>query len=388
MKGAALILAIGVLGLALFACAPTTPPQAESSLLLASRPAAVCPLTTFLSKVHYLADTIPPFHLPTSGFQSAPPIDNTSIDNTPSTRDDLIRAFNIAPDFFKNQLCNLSGIYIDPTGCDNPHDPTTCGSLSDQAVVEHSWGFRAFDAQGHSSGEYIGISLGFWKNGGQAPTIDVYRTKRLALLLNAISNGNSLNWPNPPTYSAAYPNNSSEMSVLTVLAHETGHVLWYDAFVSQPGKSFNAGYFCEGFYMGGSWTPAVDVPPGRWIGFAQQNSNITHNPDYISVIKMDLQPGLGHPSPMFSQAGEDLHMLLQDQGLASTLAARSPDEDFVETFQLYVLLRASSNGVRQLQQFPLTIYGNGRNMYVHNIPVDFKNKYNLLNKLSCFGHLP
>jgi hypothetical protein len=392
MKPSALILTAGIVASGLSACVSPPPPQAASLLPPTSRPMAVCGVNTFLSKVHFMAT---PFHLPDSGFQSAPPIDNTPLDSTPITagiRDDLVNAFTIAPDFFRNQLCNpnLTGIYIDPTGCTDPHDPNTCVSLSDQQIANNSWGFRAFDPNGNSAGKFIGTSLALWRNGGQAPTFDLYRTRRLALVLNKISNGFSATWSNPPppTYSNAYPNNSGVMSVLAALAHELGHVLWYDAFVSPPGGSFSAANFCEGFYTTDSWSPAIAVSPNRWIAFGEENSNITHKPDYISVLQSDLRGGLGHPRPNFGQAGEDIHKLLQDQGLASVLAAVSPDEDFVETFELYVLLRASSNGVRQLQSFPINVTGNSGHTYPHNDATDFKLKYNLIKKMSCFGTLP
>jgi len=109
-----------MIGLSLFACAtPPAPPRAGGVAALRMQVAEVCSLPTFLSKLHYLAQTSPPFSLPSSGFQNAPPIDPAPVNNA-NIIQDLTDAFNTAPDFFRNQLCNLTGVYIDRTGCTSP----------------------------------------------------------------------------------------------------------------------------------------------------------------------------------------------------------------------------------------------------------------------------
>src|ERR1700746_92441 len=85
----------------LFACAPPTPPAGGVAAPPPPTIAATCSPLVFLSKVHFLAQTSPPFSLPDSGFQNAPPTDFTAINTT--IVQDLTDAFNAAPDFFKNQ---------------------------------------------------------------------------------------------------------------------------------------------------------------------------------------------------------------------------------------------------------------------------------------------
>src|SRR5271169_6725301 len=146
MRVSALTVAVGMMiGLSLFGCAtPPVPPRAGGVATLRSEAAAVCTLPIFLSKVHYLAQT-PAFSLPNSGFQNAPPIDPAPVNA--NIIQDLTDAFNIAPDFFKSQLCNLTGIYIDRTDCTS-YDPSSC-SGSDPS--DRLWGFRAFDGSGNSA---------------------------------------------------------------------------------------------------------------------------------------------------------------------------------------------------------------------------------------------
>ena len=79
MKPSVLILT-GIFALALFACTqPTLPPRAGGVAAFRLQAGVVCPLSTFLSKVHYLAQT-PAFSLPGSGLPSVSRV-------TPETHD-------------------------------------------------------------------------------------------------------------------------------------------------------------------------------------------------------------------------------------------------------------------------------------------------------------
>ena len=149
--------------LSLFACATPAPPRAGVAAA-PIRTAAVCPSSTFLGKVVYLAQTTPAFSLPDSGFANQPPIDSRPMNNAVIVQD-LTQAFNAAPDFFKKQLCTLTKIYIDRTGCSG-YEPSTCTATPGEAL----WGFRAFDSTGNSAGEFIGTWLGLWQQ-GHAPVL-------------------------------------------------------------------------------------------------------------------------------------------------------------------------------------------------------------------------
>ena len=380
MKPSALTLTAGIFILALFACVPPTPRQGG----VAAPPtlgAAVCTQDKFLRRVHYLAQTSPPFSLPDSGFQNAPPTDNTTI-NT-SISQDLTDAFNAAPDFFKNQLCNLNGIFIDRTGCTR-YDPGSCTGPGPSDLL---WGFRAFDGSGNSAGEFIGTWLGLWQQGvqGHAPVLSKFETGRLQALLNWKSS-------TPPTALTDLETDTAAMTVLAVLAHEIGHVFWYDAFVVKspdgspnPGGSADFGKFCGGtFYTPGgagqgSWLLPPSVPDHRWVSFGEPRNY--HKADDVDLTKLgfDLDHG------KFADAGDLLHGVfagIQNGRWASTLAAFSTDEDFVETFQLFVLRHARP----PLQHLRVRFAGRAQR-YLEDIPYTFNQKPELVRKSSCFDYL-
>jgi hypothetical protein len=116
-----------------------------------------------------------------------------------------------------------------------------------------------------------------------------------------------------------------EISVLAILAHEFGHVYWFDSFVPTPGGSF-ANNFCGGiFYPGANWLRnAVGVPfsnGNRFVFFG--------DPPSYAGSHVPRLPG-------------SLHSINSSGLWASVLAAFSPVEDFVETFELSVLMNANA----------------------------------------------
>ena len=141
--------------------------------------------------------------------------------------------------------------------------------------------------------------------------------------------------PLDPKSRTAAPD-TPQMAVLAALAHETGHVYWYDAFVKNRGGHADLNRFCSGnFYTPGSWSHNIDAPPGRWIEFGDRSDNQSYNPDYVSMLASALRMS------NFPQAATILYQIYQNQDLADALAAFSPDEDFVEAYQWAVLLKAN-----------------------------------------------
>jgi hypothetical protein len=129
------------------------------------------------------------------------------------------------------------------------------------------------------------------------------------------------------------------MSVLALLAHEFGHVYWFDSFIVDPntgapnpgGKSFVNKFFCWGgnFYPSGNWEgSAVSLQflnDGRFVFFGDT---------------------LPYPGSEVPGLPGTLHNIHSSGHWASALAAFSPTEDFVETFELSVLRKA---GLTRLQ---------------------------------------
>jgi hypothetical protein len=158
------------------------------------------------------------------------------------------------------------------------------------------------------------------------------------------------------------------------LAHEYGHVSWWDIFVPQPGGGLDpskTATFCEGkFYTSGSWPPGqgtkVDLPEKRWVGFG----DIRLQPSGSEVLKLRKFLRQGE----HGNAAASLARIYRSRKWASALAAFSPDEYFAETFELFVIIKAG------LQTYKIKIgHGQGRIDILSVIPRD---------KLQCFESLP
>jgi hypothetical protein len=352
MKSTILLPLLGVIPIALSGCPQPPPPGPTARALLPA-----CSTTDLMNKVRFLQTPFDP------RVDSSP--QPSSLGVPANIQDDLQSAFAIAPTSFKAKLCDLTYIFIDPTGCANP---LNC-MLPDVQLAHDSWGLRGY--RSGDSGKYVATSAGLWRNGGSAPKLSDYEVNRLEALLQQL-NPNAGNWlrgPSSPHFATAAPNTPA-MAVLAALAHETGHVFWYDAFVPVRGGAIDLNNFCGGhFYTPGSWNN-VDVPVGRWIDFAQPARKATHNPDYVSILNSHLSQS------NFAQAGATLLSVLQSQDLASVLAAFSPHEDFVETYEWYVLL----NAVPPLSNLTIQIPG----LPPLDIAGAVANKPALRSKMACF----
>jgi hypothetical protein len=369
LKSIALISIIGFIALVGFACVPPPPPPPPM--------AQVCD-NGVLNPVPFLKV---PFY-PMEPFDQRPEADPAPVN--PDIQSDLTAAFQAAPPFFKAQLCNLHGVYIDPSGCtrydsNSGYDPSTC-NLSDTGIADNSWGFRNTAKEG-----FIGISLGLWKNnpcqGAKkvcAAPLQTYQTRRLLALLNRTAEKDlrplSAEGHRPrldlPSYEVAP--DSPALSVLAALAHELGHVLWWQDFVPQTRSQYiDTATFCDGgFYPSGSWqgTP-VDLPPKHWIEFGE----IRLQPKNSDVLQLARFLHSGD----YSRAFESLHRIYADGRWASALAAFSPDEDYVETFELFVLMNSG------LRHSAITTYGRGRRP--DNVLRDVTVAPPLQAKLQCFA---
>jgi hypothetical protein len=296
---------------------------------------------------------------------------------------DLSQAFAIAPQSILKQLCGLDGIFVNTNDC-NPFDYTAdvcSGSLTPKQVTEDSWGYREGPWQfppstppGHY-GRYIAISAGPWSTAtSHAPPYSGYEQ----MLLNQL-----LPWPSgatPPAYGAAASADTPAMAVLAALAHELGHVLWYDNFRPTAGGPYDFDTFCDGTFFAGSWRH-VDQPP-LWRQFgAPQNSHVLSDPNVADNVA-DIALALVHRNP--GLAADLLHRIYMTKGRwASLFAAFSPDEDFVETFKFYVLTKTTT----PLTSLPITITAQqiAKTQPPDDIPKDYTNnlKRLLSRKVTC-----
>ena len=383
MKLSMQTLIASIVASSLFACTQPAPPPAPLQLQTAGVPAPrivqVC-TSGALNDIPFLAVPFDPKS------NQAPKADTTSI-NT-DVQSDLTAAFNAAA-AFQQELCGLDGIFIDPTGCTPPtppntYDPNTCNLTPDQ-IADRSWGLRLFSSGTDFGRRYIALSLGLWNNksgslwscqGSRtvcAPPFTTYQTALIRTLLSRLE-PNAVNWPNAqlPQYVSASPD-TAVVTVLAALAHEFGHVHWYDAFVTVPGdQNANENNSCKGlkFYSQNSpWSGKP--PPNRWVTFGQtRDRNQT-----LKRLKVYMHGG------DFPHAGDELYKIFTDKSWVDVVAAVSPDEDFVETQEFLVLINAGSPN--NLQHLIIQIYGT-QSYSPYDIVVDIQNKRELMRKMNCF----
>jgi hypothetical protein len=376
MKFTALILCLGLLLIIGASCAPTTTVAPFRTAV--ATPTCQMDATTFVQqKVFFLSPNFNPQQ--TSNYQ---PPSGPSVYNVQPFSNDIIAAYNAAPAFFQQELCGLDGVFIVQNSC-----PTTC-SVTD--VVDFSWGFREHPPQippNQTPRRYIAISQQLWQR-GQAPLLSVYETQRLRYLFH---------WPPsfaPPLQPPEFGNvvhDSSTLAVLAALAHEFGHVYWWDAFVPTPGGDVNPNnQTCYSTFYTGSWQNGPAIPYQRWVSFGDTSNNY-HLTDDVNLS--NLFHGLFNGNEYYTAVGDILHGIYSGQWngqnadngrWASALASFSTDEDFVETFQLNVLMNASP----PLTNLPLTIYRSGKKPVIDDIPANLANKPVLKAKVGCVGPLP
>ena len=336
-------------------------------------------------KAFFLSPTFDPT---TMAHYQPPPMDPSS---TVSGHDpystDLAWAWGNADPFFQEYLCGLTAVFI----VKNPCSPCTLGD-----VINNSWGLREHPPQipgNQVPGRYIATSQQLWQGiSPKAPSLSTYETRRLQYLLKWTSR--SKDGVDPPAFNTPSPD-IPQMTVLAALSHEFGHVWWWDVFVTPPGGSTinpSNPSNCNAAFYSKSWQYGPAIPQGRkgrWVEFGDISNN-NHLQDDVNMVRFfgALQAGND-----FVTVGDLLHEIysgklpdgtvVNNGRWASGLAAYSTDEDFVETFQLLVLMTAKS----PLKNLPIKIYGTYT--YIDDVPAQLLAvKNDLLNKMACFGHIP
>jgi hypothetical protein len=305
MKPSLLIVLGGIIALTLFACMqpqPSPPP-------LAGKAAAVCDSNAIAAKV---VDLSPPFDAEAFGDCSAK---GSSCDVPPTGTSPsafagkITAAFNIAPVFFQNELCGLDKIYI-----------VTTQELRSKNPI--AWGMRQ---RLQDNKKHVGISSAVWASPVPATPYVAYENGVLDLLLEHL-------WSSPPapSYTAAVAD-SEALATLGILAHELGHVLWFSDNIVSLQCPVN-GVF-DTFY-GSTWS-SINIRHGFHRFGAAQGMHSTENFTKDDIVK-DLR------RHKFSDAGAKLQTVYGDGNWASLFAFVAPDEDFVETYKLWVLTNATS----------------------------------------------
>lgn len=319
----ALILSAGLVAALCFACVP---PPGPSALRPAKFVAGiVCPVSDFLGKVSYLTT---PF-TPTIGAQlpagSALPVPGPG---TPAYATDLTNAFNAASPDFKQTLCSLDAIYINAVSCANSAD-----------CFGNSWGW--YQSQPTApNGRVIAISAGLWSEANYSR----YESD----LTQSILPSSGVIYSNASSCVAGVcqPVDNLTMALLAALAHEAGHIGWYvEVPVGAPAN------FCGGRFFT-SWDPRSVTSPPPWRDLLTLNErnhvrrhtgggwpHVHSKPPQIDNVD---RPGAGDANKfVYDLVATANPPPPTENGWASLLAAMSPDEDFVETYELKVLTTAT-----------------------------------------------
>jgi hypothetical protein len=332
MSRSAILLCAGFIAATCFACAPPPPPtgvvaSAPPARLLcdAGNPQSFVKAVTLLTASYTPPESIAAVYQPPTG-QSFP--------WSTAMSSDLLNAFSNAPMFFRQQLCQMSAIFIDASDCAN-NDPNQCGASGAKTIFDASWGFRSrFD--GDYGNTYIAISGHLWRHGGPAMALHDYETK---ILRSFPGSGGARVY-------AANPDNSW-MTVMAALAHEAGHVFWNKTVRSEgirgaydPGSGYDFHHLtdCKKRDFFASWaydrkgsTHKHLQPKDGWRGFAERANDAGERIDHTDYPSLD-QLGSSTP-PNYA-----LFELYQPgEPWASLFAAQTPDEDFVETYVMAVL---------------------------------------------------
>jgi hypothetical protein len=269
---------------------------------------------------------------------------------------DLMNAFTAAPKRLQRRLCTVT-VFIDQTACSS----ASCANGI-------SWGFRN---PTDTSQRYIALSQGLW-GGGQSAAFQysTYETAAIGQILTRLQ----APWPTtatppgpqflPATYisnsGVATSVNTSAMTVLAALAHEYGHIVWYD-LIKGSDQNYVPGTFCranpkvpgDGFFDG-SWTSVT--PPNSFQGFAETTNDAHAAGIQVANLVSAIQ------GQQWSTAAADLNAIYSSDASNPTgiwpglFGFVSPEEDFVDSFKIFVMTRPETNGGMPVNWMPLQIF--------------------------------
>jgi hypothetical protein len=313
MLRSALIIAVGFLALIGFACVPVPVPEPRAAIAATSPPSRPgCDAGVFLSKASYLAV---PFY-PEKG---APLPPTSTLPNNPDYASTLEAAFNAAPPGFQQVLCSLDAVYV---------NGAVCGNWSD-CMDEGSWGWRR-TLDGGGVQRIVALSWWLWNYPLAYSSYETQLT-RSVLPQSGVK------------YSDVALADDLSIAVLAALAHEIGHIRWFDWVNASP-----SGY-CNGTFFTNSWRPPIHWPPGdATTGFwrdlltRSERNHLRSIGDYLDIHAQPPQINAIDNVPAGSVTQQKMiYQLLMPAATspwASLFAAMSPDEDFVETYKLKVLI--------------------------------------------------
>jgi hypothetical protein len=299
----------------------------------------------------------------------------------PEISDDLSTAFSNAPQRVKDDLCGLTGVFIDSSSC-----PGGNVNNCQTSAFPISWGYRSSENTDRGK-MYIAIPGSLWAGGDKTHAI-LLSAYEQTVLNYFVQHARNSSWGTTPTISSANPD-TSWAGVLAALSHELGHVKFnftihpmgtsgrnYKFDALQPcSTSTSTSTSIADFFSGWSYgnNPKKLVPKDTWRQFADRQSD-----DNGQLVDHFVPPKLSDFTNS-SNPNQLLYTLYtgSDQPWASFWGAWSPDEDFVETYVLYAL---SAN----VQNLYISIKGHSP----YDIISGVSGKPALQNKVQCVANLP
>jgi hypothetical protein len=292
-------------------------PAPPRVVAMASAAAATCSATDSANKIAYYSD---------ASYQPGPGVAPPPVIAFPpgSTYvQDLVAVFNANPSF-QRQLCKLDAVYVNGATCTSPEQCT-----------DSSWGWRQSKPT-IGAGRAVALSTALW----QETSFSKYETDLMQTILP--QNGAFYSGAKSCSSGTCTSVDTLTTALMAGLAHEVGHVLWYD-LVSQYNPSTNSysdpNSFCGGTFFPVSWQVPVSPPPQwRTLLTPQQRARANWpNTHKIAPHIRDIdQSGNG-----YYRANLTLGLFETTQPWVSVFAALSPDEDFVETYKFIVLASAA-----------------------------------------------
>jgi hypothetical protein len=287
-------------------------------------------------------------------------------------------AGSVAP-FFQDHLCGLTAVFVTFDQCSSQAD----------CRENYSWGYRENPDQVGSAGpfnRFVAISQGLLTN---TPTLSDYYN---AILPPLLGSGRAV-----ASYLAANSGaETTSATVLAILAHEVGHVRWYDVLkpdhVSYNFQRLDNACPDTRPFFEKSWSYNNDtnnlLPPHNWVNFGDIADQ--------QVVDHQAAPFLYDWTAAITpqQAGPVLnHLHSPNWPWPTLLGTLTPTEDFVETYTFSVLMDGLFNGAAPfLQSLSLKInYSNGLsgNVVKRDIPANIYNnghgslKGELSRKMTC-----
>jgi hypothetical protein len=346
------------MGMALTLCVACSRIQGPGTITTGARTLFTCDRAFFLGKLQYLAT---PYIYQPGG---TPP---AGVSPHPTYNDGLGDAFDAASSEFQQQLCSLDAIYVNETS------GASCQTFSE--CSGYSWGWRQRSPT-VGSGRLIALATSLWTSSHPTRPYSSYETDLFQSVLPRPGSyyGNALNC-NPVGSSNCTSIDTLKTTLLAALAHEVGHVRWYDP--SAPGGS-NLGTDCIGKEVGKSWRTVT--PPPRWrdlLTLAARQKNPPPDEHQSPPAISDIDTHIGDPD---YAAGKIQQLFVPGASWASALATMAPDEDFVESYKFKVLTTAKT-----LLNYA-DIFIAARNFpYKRNVAGDYAagRKARLADKLAC-----